>query len=68
MCLTHILNFNTKDQQKLEFVQLDEAKKYFADGQFASGSMGPKISAAINFVENGGKETIITEATQLQKY
>ncbi|MFH0734494.1 MAG: carbamate kinase [bacterium] len=59
------INFNTKDQQKLDYVTLDEAKKYYAEGQFASGSMGPKITAAINFVENGGKETIITEAKQL---
>ena len=27
--------------------------------------MGPKISAAINFIRNGGKQTIITEATML---
>ena len=27
--------------------------------------MGPKIKAAINFVKNGGKETVITESTQL---
>jgi carbamate kinase len=34
-------------------------------GEFADGSMGPKILAAIKFIKNGGKETIITESTQL---
>lgn len=59
------INFNTKEQEKLEYVTVDKAKQYYNDGQFAKGSMGPKILAAINFVENGGRETIITEATQL---
>ncbi len=59
------INFNTKEQEKLEHVSVDKAKQYYNDGQFAKGSMGPKILAAINFVENGGRETIITEATQL---
>ena len=42
-----------------------EAKKYLEEGQFAEGSMAPKIRAAIMFVEHGGKECIITEAGQL---
>jgi carbamate kinase len=60
------INFNTKDQKKLEYVTLDEAKEYYNQGHFAGGSMGPKVLAAINFVENGGKETIITESKQLR--
>ena len=42
-----------------------EAKKYLEEGQFAEGSMAPKVRAAIMFVEHGGKECIITEAGQL---
>jgi carbamate kinase len=49
------LNFNTPDQVTLDEVTVEEAKKYLADGHFAEGSMAPKIRAAINFVENGGK-------------
>jgi carbamate kinase len=60
------INFNTKDQKKLERITVDEAKEYYKQGHFAGGSMGPKILAAIDFVENGGKETIITESTQLR--
>ncbi len=59
------INFKKYDQKKLEVVNLQEIKKYYEDGQFASGSMGPKIKAAINFVQKTGNETLITEATQL---
>jgi carbamate kinase len=59
------INFNKPDQKKLEVITVGEAKKYYADGEFASGSMGPKILAAIDFIENGGKETIITDSGQL---
>jgi len=59
------LNFKKHDQKELNKITVAKAEKYFAEGQFAAGSMGPKILAAIDFVKNGGKETIITESTQL---
>ncbi len=59
------INFHKPDQKALDTITIDEAQKYFNEGQFSAGSMGPKILAAINFVSNGGKETIITEATML---
>ncbi len=59
------LNYKKPDQKELNKVTVAKAEKYFAEGQFAAGSMGPKILAAIDFVKNGGKETIITESTQL---
>ena len=59
------LNFKKLDQKELNKVTVAKAEKYFAEGQFAIGSMGPKILAAIDFVKNGGRETIITESTQL---
>lgn len=59
------LRFNKPDQKPLDVITADEAQKYFDAGEFASGSMGPKILAAINFVKNGGKETVITESTML---
>ena len=46
---------------------MKEAKQYLAEGHFAEGSMAPKIRAAIEFVENGGKRCIITTATELGK-
>lgn len=60
------INFNTPEQKKLEKVGIDEMKKHLADKQFTEGSMAPKVRAGILFVENGGKETIITEATALK--
>ena len=59
------LKFKKPDQKALNIITADEAQKYFDDGEFAAGSMGPKILAAINFVKNGGKETVITDSTML---
>ncbi|MBK9097187.1 MAG: carbamate kinase [bacterium] len=59
------LNFHKPNQQKLEKITVVEAEKYLEEGEFADGSMGPKILSAIRFIKNGGKETIITESTQL---
>ncbi len=54
------LNFGTPQQIDLDELTIADAKKYLAEGQFPKGSMGPKIEAAINFIEGGGKEVIIT--------
>lgn len=59
------INFNKPNQQQLDYIKVSDAKKYYKAGEFGAGSMGPKILAAINFVEHGGKETVITESTQL---
>ncbi|MDP3058719.1 MAG: carbamate kinase, partial [bacterium] len=50
----------TPEQINLGQMTLGEVKKYYAEGHFKAGSMGPKILAAIRFVENGGKRSIIT--------
>ena len=54
------LNFGTLLQKDLERVSLKDVKEYLAEGHFPPGSMGPKIEAAIQFLESGGKEVIIT--------
>ncbi len=54
------INFNKPNQQFLDKMTVAEAKKYAAEGQFAPGSMLPKIEAAINFLEHGGEKVIIT--------
>jgi carbamate kinase len=38
---------------------LRELKAYHAAGQFPPGSMGPKIDAAISFIEGGGERVVI---------
>ena len=45
------LNFNTPDQRWLDEITVDEARRYAAQGQFPAGSMGPKIEAAVTFLE-----------------
>ncbi len=59
------INFHKPNQKAIDKMSVRTARKYAKDGQFAAGSMGPKIEAAIKFVKNGGKEAIITEANEL---
>ncbi len=54
------LNYGKEGQQELKNVSAKELEKYQKEGHFPAGSMGPKVEAAIRFVRNGGKETIIT--------
>jgi carbamate kinase len=55
------INFGKPDQKWLDRMTLAEAKKYLAEGtHFAKGSMAPKIQAVIWFLENGGKQALIT--------
>lgn len=54
------IKFGTPEQKELSLLTIAEAKKYLDEGEFPAGSMGPKIQAAIDFIEKGGKEVIIT--------
>lgn len=61
------INYKKENQKTLEHLTHSEALKHLNDGQFAEGSMAPKIRAALNFIEGGGKMSIITEATMLKE-
>lgn len=54
------INFGKPDQRELGHITVSEIKKYYEDGHFPAGSMGPKVEAAMDFIRNGGKEVIIT--------
>ena len=55
------INFGKPDQKWLDKMTLAEAKMYLAEGtHFAKGSMAPKIQAVIWYLENGGKQALIT--------
>jgi len=55
------LNFGKPDQVDLDQITVAEAKKYLEEGtHFAKGSMEPKIRAIVKFLEQGGKEAIVT--------
>ncbi|GAB4294828.1 MAG: carbamate kinase [Myxococcota bacterium] len=60
-----LINFGTPKEKKLKTIKLDTAIRYFAEGHFATGSMGPKIDACISFIKGGGKRAIVTTATHL---
>jgi len=60
------LNYGKPDQQPLDVVGIDQARELLAQGQFPPGSMGPKIKAAIEFIEAGGNEVLITSASNLK--
>ena len=60
------INFKKPEEKKLEDVSVAEMEKYLAEGQFAEGSMAPKIRAGIIFAQSGGS-TCITETTLLGK-
>lgn len=54
------LNYGTREQEDLDSLTVESAKRYLAEGHFPPGSMGDKIEAAIEFVESGGREVIIS--------
>ncbi len=58
------IDFGTPGERKLETIGLAEARRHLAQGQFPPGSMGPKIEAAIDFIERGGRRAIIGHLDQ----
>jgi len=59
------LDFGKPTQRSIERLTVAEARKHLADGQFPPGSMGPKISAALQFIERGGPRAVITSLDKL---
>ena len=60
------INYKKPDQEIKEFLNYADALKYLNEGQFAKGSMAPKIQACLNFIKNGGTKSVITEAFKLE--
>ena len=59
------IDWGTDRQRALGRVTLAEMRRYAADGQFAAGSMGPKVDAAVRFVAGGGPRSVITSLTHI---
>lgn len=59
-------DFGKPTQEKLEFLDYADTVKYLEAGTFAEGTMQPKIKACLNFIKNGGKKSVITEAKKLE--
>lgn len=61
-----MLNFGKKEQRFCSSLTLEEAGRYLRQGQFAAGSMGPKVKAAVQFMENPGKRAVICSINDLE--
>lgn len=60
------INYGKPNQKWLDQMTLAEAKAYLAEGtHFAKGSMAPKIQAIVWFLENGGKQALITDPAHI---
>jgi len=61
------VQFRQPGERWLDRITATEAAGYLADGEFPKGSMGPKVEAAIRFLESGGREVLITSPASLQR-
>ena len=59
------LNYGTPRERALETLTAAEARRYLREGQFPAGSMGPKIEAALAYLERGGRLAIITSPERI---
>ena len=60
------LNFGTPEQVDIDRMNVAECRAYLDEGHFAPGSMQPKIESALEFLEHGGEEVIITQPHHLE--
>lgn len=60
------LDYGKPGRRALDRMTIGEARRYLAEGHFAAGSMLPKIHAAVEFLEAGGKEAVITDPEHLE--
>lgn len=61
------VNFNTPQQQNLARVTADDLRQYMTEGHFAPGSMKPKVEAVLSFLDNGGREALITNPNNIAR-
>jgi len=61
------VHFRRPDERFLETMTASEARGYLADGEFPEGSMGPKVRAALEFLQSGGKEVIVASPWRLRE-
>ena len=60
------LGFGTTAERFLTVLPASEALRYLKDGQFAPGSMGPKVEAAVRFIRAGGREAVICHLDDIE--
>jgi len=62
-----VLGWGTADERPIERVTPDEMRTLQREHDFASGSMGPKVEAALHFVEAGGTRSVITSLENIEQ-
>ena len=60
-----VVGFGTPDARDIGRTTTAELRSYATSGHFASGSMGPKVEAAIRFVDAGGRRAVITSLERI---
>jgi carbamate kinase len=60
-----MIDFGRPTQSGLGTITADHVARYLAEGQFPPGSMGPKIEAALRFLDEGGELAVITSPALL---
>jgi carbamate kinase len=60
------LNYGKKNQKFLRSLTFEQAARFLSEGHFPSGSMGPKIQAAVQFVQKTGKRAVITSIENIE--
>ena len=61
------LDFAKPSQRWIDEMTATQARAHMADGQFPPGSMGPKIDAALGFIERGGRQALITNPANMAR-
>jgi len=61
------LRYGKPDEETISTVKLDVMREYQKEGHFRAGSMGPKVEAALRFVENGGSRAVIAGLSEAVK-
>jgi carbamate kinase len=61
------LHYNQEDEQFIRTMTVTEGKQYLMAGHFPTGSMGPKVEAALQFVQHTRKRAVITSISAIQE-
>ncbi len=59
------LNYGTPAEKFLRKLDINAAERYLKEGHFPTGSMAPKVEAAIEFIRSRGKRAIITSIDEI---
>jgi len=62
-----VLGFGTPEARPVERVDVGAMRDLQREHDFASGSMGPKVEAALRFVEAGGTRSVITSMENIEQ-